>query len=57
MATALELSSVAEGIETEEQRLLLQDLGYEYGQGYLFARPLPPDRMGERWAAQPTPVR
>jgi EAL domain-containing protein (putative c-di-GMP-specific phosphodiesterase class I) len=50
MATALEFVSVAEGIETEEQRALLQDLGYQYGQGYLFSRPLPADRMGELWA-------
>ncbi|MEU8821369.1 EAL domain-containing protein [Actinoplanes sp. NPDC048796] len=41
MAGALELSSVAEGIETPEQRDLLLALGYEYGQGYLFSRPVP----------------
>jgi EAL domain-containing protein (putative c-di-GMP-specific phosphodiesterase class I) len=51
MATALGLASVAEGIEDEEQRVLLQDLGYQYGQGYHFSRPLPADRMGELWAA------
>lgn len=32
---------VAEGIETEEERSVMQDLGVDYGQGYLFARPLP----------------
>jgi diguanylate cyclase (GGDEF)-like protein len=52
MATALELSSVAEGIETEEQRALLQTLGYEYGQGYLFSRPVAPERIDVLWAAQ-----
>ncbi|MEV4344716.1 EAL domain-containing protein [Actinoplanes sp. NPDC049596] len=41
MAGALELKSVAEGIETIEQRDLLQELGYTYGQGYLFSRPVP----------------
>ncbi|MEU4237535.1 EAL domain-containing protein [Actinoplanes sp. NPDC026619] len=51
MATALEFTSVAEGIETEEQRELIQSLGYQYGQGYLFDRPLPPDEVGDRWAA------
>jgi diguanylate cyclase (GGDEF)-like protein len=51
MATALEFSSVAEGIETDEQRALIQSLGYQYGQGYLFGRPLPPDEVGRRWAA------
>ena len=32
---------VAEGIETEEERVTMQELGVDYGQGYLFARPLP----------------
>lgn len=32
---------IAEGIETEEQLKLLTDLGCDYGQGYLFSRPLP----------------
>jgi diguanylate cyclase (GGDEF)-like protein len=51
MATALDFASVAEGIETEEQCTLLQNLGYQYGQGYLFSRPATADRMGEHWAA------
>jgi diguanylate cyclase (GGDEF)-like protein len=50
MANALEFASVAEGIETEEQRDLLRHLGYQYGQGYLFSRPLPAPEMGRRWA-------
>jgi EAL domain-containing protein (putative c-di-GMP-specific phosphodiesterase class I) len=53
MATALEFSSVAEGIETEDQCLLLQRLGYQYGQGYLFSRPVSADLMGDFWATQP----
>ncbi len=32
---------VAEGIETEAERAVMQGLGVDYGQGYLFARPLP----------------
>jgi diguanylate cyclase (GGDEF)-like protein len=51
MAAALEFASVAEGIETEEQRALIQNLGYGYGQGYLFSRPVPPERISEMWAA------
>ncbi|GAA2601187.1 bifunctional diguanylate cyclase/phosphodiesterase [Winogradskya consettensis] len=57
MATALDFASVAEGIETEEQRDLLQKLGYQYGQGYYFSRPLPAARMGELWAAVPSLTR
>ncbi|WP_092542553.1 putative bifunctional diguanylate cyclase/phosphodiesterase [Actinoplanes derwentensis] len=43
MAAALEFASVAEGIETAEQAELLRGLGYQYGQGYLYSRPVPPD--------------
>lgn len=52
MANALDFASVAEGIETEEQRALLHELGYQYGQGYLFSRPVPATRMGELWAGE-----
>jgi EAL domain-containing protein (putative c-di-GMP-specific phosphodiesterase class I) len=36
---------IAEGIETVEQLRLLTDLGCDYGQGYLFSRPLPKSDM------------
>jgi diguanylate cyclase (GGDEF)-like protein/PAS domain S-box-containing protein len=45
LADTLELDTVAEGIETEEQLAELLRLGCELGQGYLFARPLPADAM------------
>jgi c-di-GMP phosphodiesterase len=37
----LNMTTVAEGIETEEQAELLRDCGVDQGQGYLVARPLP----------------
>jgi diguanylate cyclase (GGDEF)-like protein len=40
LGVVLGLETVAEGIETDEQRRLLKDEGVNIGQGYLFARPL-----------------
>jgi EAL domain-containing protein (putative c-di-GMP-specific phosphodiesterase class I) len=38
---------IAEGVETELQRDLLKKIGCDYGQGYLFSRPLPPEKFEE----------
>ena len=40
LAASLNLDVIAEGIETEAQLLALKALNCEYGQGYLFAKPL-----------------
>ncbi len=40
LSDALGLAVVAEGIETVEQSDLLRGMGCEYGQGFVFARPL-----------------
>ncbi len=40
LARTLKMGVIAEGIETVEQLTLLRSLGCNYGQGYLFARPL-----------------
>ena len=41
MAHSLRLLVVAEGIETERQRDLLYSLQCDYGQGYLYSKPVP----------------
>jgi diguanylate cyclase (GGDEF)-like protein/PAS domain S-box-containing protein len=43
MGRALDMEVVAEGIETSEQVADLRELGCPLGQGFLFARPLPPE--------------
>jgi diguanylate cyclase (GGDEF)-like protein/PAS domain S-box-containing protein len=43
LAQNLGMDVVAEGVETREQLALLRKLGCEYGQGYLFSKPVGPD--------------
>jgi EAL domain-containing protein (putative c-di-GMP-specific phosphodiesterase class I) len=40
IARSFHMNVVAEGIETEQQQNMLQAIGCEYGQGYLFGRPM-----------------
>lgn len=41
LAEALGMTTVAEGIEDSREALMLASLGCEYGQGFLFGRPMP----------------
>lgn len=45
MGQSLGLQMVAEGIETPGQARLLADLGCQNLQGYLYSRPLPPEKI------------
>ncbi|MGV7208251.1 EAL domain-containing protein [Oxalobacteraceae bacterium A2-2] len=52
MAHKLDLRVIAEGVETPEQRDLLLAAGCDYGQGYLFARPVPAEQFDQLLQAQ-----
>ena len=41
MAHTLGFKAIAEGVETEGQKRILEEMGCDYAQGYLFSRPLP----------------
>ncbi|MCV0424130.1 MAG: EAL domain-containing protein, partial [Roseibium sp.] len=43
------ISVIAEGIESEDQRDILLELGCENQQGYLFSAPLPAEELSEFW--------
>jgi diguanylate cyclase (GGDEF)-like protein/PAS domain S-box-containing protein len=47
LAHGLGLTATAEGLEREEQLRELQALHCDLGQGYYFARPQPPEALGE----------
>jgi diguanylate cyclase (GGDEF)-like protein len=45
LAKNLKMKVIAEGIETENQLALLRNLGCDYAQGYLLAKPMPREEM------------
>jgi diguanylate cyclase (GGDEF)-like protein/PAS domain S-box-containing protein len=47
LAHKLDMSVVAEGIETPEQYAILIDMGCEFGQGYLFSPPIVTTEVGQ----------
>ena len=54
VAGAFDLAVVAEGIEREEQRDRLIELGCRFAQGYLFGKPAPPDDLTHLFAGSDT---
>ena len=45
MAVSLGIEVTAEGVETEDQLLLLKLMGCTFAQGYFFAKPMPADAI------------
>ena len=56
MARIMDLQTVAEGVETEQQALHLRELGCEQAQGYLYGRPVPADEFARQWLATASPA-
>jgi EAL domain-containing protein (putative c-di-GMP-specific phosphodiesterase class I) len=54
MGRALRLQIVAEGVETDAQRLFLQEAGCDLFQGYLFAPALDAPAFATRIGAEPS---
>ena len=55
LAREFRLTVVAEGVESELTLDLLEEMGCELGQGYLFSRPLPYERLEAWFGAQTEP--
>jgi diguanylate cyclase (GGDEF)-like protein len=53
MSSALQLSVVAEGVQTPEQLEVLRGLGVIYGQGWLWSRPLNSRGFERDWSLTP----
>lgn len=51
LARNLDMGTVGEGVETEEQARLLQAAGCSRGQGFLFGRPMPFEMLMDRFRA------
>jgi EAL domain-containing protein (putative c-di-GMP-specific phosphodiesterase class I) len=53
LARSLKMEVIAEGMETQASLVRLRELKADFGQGYLFSRPLDADAAGRLLASQP----
>jgi diguanylate cyclase (GGDEF)-like protein/PAS domain S-box-containing protein len=56
LAHGMELQVIAEGVETEAQRLYLANHGCDQFQGFYFDKPMPAEDFAQRLAAQTPPA-
>jgi len=52
LAQTLDLELVAEGVETEEQRNLLTEMGCDHIQGWLVCKALPSEELAQRFESR-----
>ena len=45
----MDISTVAEGVETARDEEMIQELGCDFGQGYYYSRPLSVKEFSERY--------
>jgi diguanylate cyclase (GGDEF)-like protein len=57
LADRLDMETVAEGIETEEQLRCAMDAGFSHVQGYMFCSPCPQDKLLDYLAKGPVAIR
>ena len=53
MARGMELTVIAEGVETAEQLAEVREIGCDYAQGYLISRPLPAEALRALLVSEP----
>jgi EAL domain-containing protein (putative c-di-GMP-specific phosphodiesterase class I) len=56
MAHTLDIKVIAEGIETPQQMQALKDAGCDFGQGYLFSKPISSEELEKKVQESMSPV-
>lgn len=49
LAQKMHIATVTEGVETEEHEAMIRSFGCDYGQGYLYSKPIPAEEFCQRY--------
>lgn len=52
MAKKMNITTVAEGIETADSEQMLKELSCDYGQGYYYSKPIPVTEFKEKFLSE-----
>lgn len=52
MAKKMNMTTVAEGIETADSEQMLKELSCDYGQGYYYSKPIPVAEFKEKFLSE-----